>query len=468
MDPLFLSRIQFGLNISFHYLFPPMSIGLAVMILIFEGIYLKTKDPEDKKIAMFWTKIFALFFAMGVATGFVQLFAFGNNWSRFSSFVGDLFGTILAAEGIFAFFLEAGFIGMMLFGWYNPRIGPKTHYFSTWMVAIGSHFSAIWILIANSWMQTPAGYKVAGTGIHQRAVLTSIWDVYTNPSVVDRIIHTLLGAWILGVFLVISVAAYYQLRNRHQYFTKRCLKFSVVWAFVLLIAQFFSADSTARHVYQTQPIKFAAMEAVYETKPYTPISVWGWVDEKKEKVVSLKVPAGLSMLTFFNPETPVPGFDTLGPGGGPVPEEDRPPVALVFQTYHIMVIGWGLMMGIILWSIFLMWRKKLLQAKWTLMALIPSIILPYISNITGWWTAEFGRQPWIVYNVLRTAQGVTPSLTTGNVIGSLIMFVAIYTLLFCFFIFMLNRKIQHGPVFEEDMEDTLYRDTSKNATDGVN
>ena len=468
MDPLFLSRIQFGLNITFHYLFPPMSIGLAAMILIFEGVYLKTKDPEDKKIAMFWTKIFALFFAMGVATGFVQLFAFGNNWSRFSSFVGDIFGTILAAEGIFAFFLEAGFIGIMLFGWYNPRVGPKTHFFSSCMVSLGAHFSAIWILIANSWMQTPAGYKIAGTGIHKRAVLTSIWDVYTNPSVMNRIIHTILGAWLLGVFLVISVAAYYQLKNRHPYFTKRCLKFSVIWAFILLIAQLISADATARQVYHTQPIKFAAMEAVYETKPYTPISVLGWVDVKEQKVVSLKVPAGLSMLTFFNPETPVPGFDTLGPNGGPVPEDERPAVALVFQTYHLMVMGWGLMMGLISWALFLLWKKKLQTAKYTLFFLIFAILLPYVSNITGWWTAEFGRQPWIIYNVLKTAQGVTPSLTVGNVLGSLIMFVVIYALLFSLFIFMLNRKIQHGPVFDADHEDTLFRDTSKNSMDGVN
>lgn len=466
MDPLFLSRVQFALNISFHYIFPPMSIGLAVIILIFEGIYLKTRNPEDKQIAVFWTKIFALFFAMGVATGFVQLFAFGNNWSRFSSFVGDLFGTILAAEGIFAFFLEAGFIGIMLFGWYNPRVGPKTHYLSTWMVAIGSHFSAIWILVANSWMQTPAGYKVAGTGIHQRAVLTSLWDVYTNPSVFDRITHTILGAWILGVFLLLSVTAYYRLRKRHDYFCQRCLKFGTIWAFVLLVAQFISADSTARNVYYTQPVKFAAMEAVYKTKPYTPISVIGWVDEENETVHSIKVPGALSMLTFFNPKTPVPGFDTLGPNGTPLPKEDRPPVSIVFQTYHIMVASWGAMMGLVSWAIFLLWRKKLFNSKLTLLAFVPAILLPYVSNIAGWWTAEIGRQPWIVYNVLRTSSGVTPSLTTGNVIGSLIMFVACYILLFSFFIFMLNRKIQHGPGLAEDEEDTLYSDSSKNIYNG--
>ncbi len=446
MDIVLLSRIQFTINIAFHYLFPPMSIGLGLLLVMMEGFYMKTKDPFYKQLTQFWTKIFSLFFAMGVATGFVQVFSFGNNWASYSKFVGDVFGSILAAEGIFAFFLEAGFLGLMLFGW--DRVKPRTHYLSTILVVLGAHFSAIWIVIANSWMQTPAGFQVVGEGSAKRAVITNIRDVYFNPSTIDRLSHVILGCYILGAFLLMSVGAYYLLRNRHIKFGKFSLKLGLYVALVTLILMLFSGDSTAKGVAKNQPIKLAAMEGVFKTEPKTPIYGFGWVDLKNHTVKGLKIPGGLSFLTYGNFETPVKGLDQF-------PKEHWPNVAYVFQTYHAMIIAWGMMLFIAILTFFAMRRRDFEKTKTVLWLVVYSILLPYISNLAGWFTAEMGRQPWIVYNVLLTKDGISRGIHEGQVVGSLIMFISIYTLLFSLFIFLLNRKIQHGP--DEVETDAIYR-----------
>ncbi len=434
-----LSRIQFGFTATFHYLFPPMSIGLSWMIVIIEGLYLKTGNKIYREMAQFWVKIFALFFAMGVATGFVLVFAFGNNWSTFSKFVGDVFGTLLAAEGVFAFFLEGGFLGIMLFGW--NRVKPWIHYLSTILVALGASFSAIWIVIANSWMQTPAGYKIIGEGPNKRAVITSLWDVYFNPSSIDRLVHVLLGCWLVGIFLMVSVSAYYMARRKHMEFAKFTLKLSLLVAFVALTLQLISADETARGVAKNQPVKLAAMEGVYETQEYTPFTVIGIVDEKNEKVYGISIPGLLSFLTYRNFKEAIPGLNEF-------PKENWPHIPSVFYSYHAMVYAWfGMMLyaiiGLILW-----YRNRLERTMWFLWATVFSVALPYIANTAGWFTAEFGRQPWIVYNVMKTVEGVSRVVSREQVIGSLIMFSVVYTILFILFIFLLNRKIQHGPVEE--------------------
>ena len=436
---LILARFQYALTISFHYLFPPMSIGLGLMLVIFEGIYLKTKDPEMKEVCRFWTRIFALFFAMGVATGFVQLFSFGNNWARFSTFVGDVFGSLLAPEGIFAFFLEASFIGFMIFGW--EKVSRKMHYLSTCMVVFGAHFSAIWIVMANSWMHTPDGYKIIGTGAQKRAVIVDLWKVYFTPSTMDRIFHVLIGCWVLGGFLVLSVSSYYVLKNRHQLFAKICQRISILFLAVMLVVQFISADTTARGVYKNQPIKFAALEGVYDTEEYSPISLFGWVDEKNEKVYGLKIPGVLSFLANENFKEPVKGLKELAPN-----PKDRPNVQLVFQSYHIMIASWGAMVFIILWAYFRYRQKKLEESKWLLRVCVGSVLLPYAGNLTGWMTAELGRQPWLVQGLLRTRDGVTnATVSSTQIMGSLTMFTIMFALLFALFIFLLDKKIQHGP-----------------------
>ncbi|HSX11179.1 MAG TPA: cytochrome ubiquinol oxidase subunit I [Chlamydiales bacterium] len=452
MDVLFLSRIQFALNIAFHYLYPPISIGLGLMLVIMEGLYLKTKDHKYKEMTNFWIKIFALTFALGVATGLVQTFAFGTNWARYSRFVGDVFGSALAAEGIFAFFLESGFLGILLFGW--DRVGPKLHYFATICVCLGAHFSAVWIIVANSWMQTPTGFHIVDSSHGPRAELTDFWQMVFNPSMLDRLFHTILGCWLTGAFFVISVAAYYLLKQKHHAIARPMMHIGLSFAMVALILQLISGDSSARIVAKYQPAKLAAMEGLYKTIPSTPISVVGWVDTEKQQVHSLKIPAALSLLTNRDLTTPVPGLDKI-------PRDEWPNVALTFQTYHIMVLMWCLMFLIALFGLF-HWRRGTLEhKKWLLWPMIFSVVLPHIAQQCGWITAEVGRQPWIVYKVLRTSDGVSTSIRSTQVFGSITMFVVIYLLLFALFLFLLDRKIKHGPEALHPDDDKLYTDAMR-------
>lgn len=447
MDVVFLSRIQFALNICFHYLYPPISIGLGLLLVIMEGMYLKTKEIKYKEMTHFWIKIFALTFALGVATGLVQGFAFGTNWARYSRFVGDVFGSALASEGMFAFFLEAGFLGVLLFGW--DRVGPKMHYFSTICVSLGAHFSAVWIVVANSWMQTPTGFHVVDTPLGPRAEITSFWEMVFNPSSMDRLCHVILGCWLTGAFFVISVAAYYLLKKRHEAIAKSMMHIGLTFAMICLVLQLISGDSSAKVVAKFQPAKLAALEGLYKTeKKSTPISVIGWVDEKAEKVHSLKIPGLLSFMTYRNFSTPVPGLDK-------VPRDEWPKVGLTFQAYHIMVMCWSVMFTIALCGLYY-WKKKSLERKKALLwTMIFSVLLPHIAQQCGWICAEVGRQPWIVYKVLRTSDGVSRSVVASQVLGSITMFVCIYILLFALFIFLLDRKIKEGP---EEMDKTpVYR-----------
>jgi cytochrome d ubiquinol oxidase subunit I len=452
VDLVMLSRIQFALNICFHYLYPPISIGLGLMMCIMEGMYLGTKDPvrkaKYKEMTSFWIKIFALTFALGVATGLVQGFAFGTNWSRYSRFVGDVFGSALAAEGIFAFFLESGFLGILLFGW--DRVGPKLHYFATICVALGAHFSAVWIVVANSWMQTPAGHIIEQTPLGPRAVIVDFWAMVFNPSSMDRLAHTLIACWMTGAFMVISVAAYYLLRQKHLKIARSMMKIALVTALATCIMQLGSGDRSAKLIAKYQPAKLAAFEGNYVTQEYTPISLMGWVDAKNQKVHSISIPGGLSFLTYSNFKQPVMGLDQI-------PRDEWPNVAFVFQTYHIMIMMWGLMFGISVLGAWYWYRGTLEKQKWLLWSMIISVGFPHIGQQAGWVSAEVGRQPWIVWKLLRTHEGVSPSVSTGQLFGSITMFLMVYILLFTLFLFLLNRKIKHGPE-ETSSDDQLYRD----------
>jgi len=436
MDVVVLSRIQFAITAGFHFIFPPLSIGLSVFLMIIEGLYLKTQRLRYKEMTQFWGKIFALTFTLGVATGLVQIFAFGNNWSKYSAFVGDVFGSALGAEGIFAFFLEAGFLGIMLFGW--ERVNKGVHYLSTICVALGAHLSAVWIITANSWMQTPAGYKIVGEGDKARAVIVNFWHMVFNPSALDRLFHTLIGCWITGAFFVLSISAYYLLKKRHISFSYTSIKIGLLIASISLILQLISADSTARGVAKNQPEKFAAIEGVYDTKERTPMTVIGYVNPNTQRVYGIQIPALLSLLAYRDTKIPVVGLKQF-------PEQDRPNSPIVFQTYHLMIYMWCLMVFVTFFGVLFWAKKSLNRAKWTLRFLLFSAVLPHIANQSGWITAEMGRQPWIVYKLLRTSQGVSPSIVTGYVIGSLIMFTVIYSLLFALFLFLLKNKIYTGP-----------------------
>jgi len=438
MDVEILSRIQFAFTISFHYIYPPLSIGLGVIMVITEGLWLKTKNNIYHQMARFWTKIFALIFAIGVASGIVMEFEFGTNWATYSRFVGDVFGSALAAEGIFAFFLESGFLAILVFGW--DKVKPGFHFFSTCMVCLGAHFSAVWIIVANSWMQTPAGYRIVGEGKTARAEITDFWAMVFNPSSMDRLFHTLVGCWQAGAWLVISLSAYYILKNRHLEFAKRSLQIALTVACITSLLQLYSGSRSADIVMKYQPAKLAAMEGVFKTKPYTPMYIFGWVDVEAEKVYGLYIPGGLSFLAHKNFETPVKGFDTISPEWG------RPQlINAVFQVYHLMIaIGMGLI-GLSFFTVFAWYKGWLFKWKWLQFILVLSVLGPQVANQAGWYTAEMGRQPWIVYGLMKTSEGLSKTVKAEAVLFSLIMFVLIYFLLFMVFLYLLNEKIQHGP-----------------------
>jgi len=437
MDVLTLSRIQFGATIAFHYLYPPLSIGLGVMLVIMEGLWLKTKNPIYHQMARFWTKVFALTFAIGVATGIVMEFEFGTNWATYSRFVGDVFGSALAAEGIFAFFLESGFLAVLLFGW--DKVGRKMHFFSTCMVCLGAHFSAVWIVVANSWMQTPGkGYQIVIHDGVARAEVTDFWQVVFNPSMVDRLSHTICGAWQAGAFLVISVSAWYLLKRKHLDFARASLKVGLSVALVASLLQAVTGHTSAQGVGKNQPAKLAAFEGLYETTSNAPLTLAGWVDEKNQKVDGIQVPGLLSFLDHNNFHTPVTGLDAFAP-------EDRPPVEASFLFFHGMV-GIGFALIAISALGFLYFRHgSLHERRWLLWILIFSVLGPQFANQLGWFAAEVGRQPWIVYGIMRTPEGLSKVVQANVVLTSLILFTFIYFLLFAVFIYLLNDKIQHGP-----------------------
>lgn len=443
MDTEFLARLQFAFTIAFHYIYPPLSIGLGVALVIFEGLYLKTGEKIYEVITKFWVKIFALTFAIGVATGIVMEFEFGTNWATYSRYVGDVFGSALASEGVFAFFLESGFLALLVFGW--DRVTPKIHFLSTIMVALGSIFSAVWIVVANSWMQTPSGYKLVQHGSDVRAEVTNFWEMIFNPSSVERLLHTLGGAFSAGAFLVVSVSAFYLLKNRHVEEAKKSLKIGVIYALIVSVFQVFSGHLSAENVATHQPAKLAAMEAHYKTEPGS-LYLFGWVDNKSEKVYGISIPGFLSFMIKGDPNAPITGLDKFK-------KEDRPPVNFVFQTYHLMIIVGFSLTGLSLLSAFLLWRGKLYENRLILWLLTFSVLGPQLANQAGWFTAEVGRQPWIVYGLLRTSQGLSKSVKSEHIIFSLILFSLVYVLLFALFIYLLNEKIKHGPETEAVQDD---------------
>ena len=439
MSVLTLSRFQFALTIGIHYLYPPLSIGLGVMLVLIEGLWLKTGKAVYHQMARFWTNVFALTFAIGVATGIVMEFEFGTNWATYSRYVGDVFGSALAAEGIFAFFLESGFLAVLLFGW--DKVSRRMHFFATCMVCLGAHFSAIWIIVANSWMQTPAGFHIVGEGLKARAEITSFWQMVFNPSSMDRLFHTLCGAWQAGASLVVSVSAWYLLKGKYHDFARRSLRVGLVVSLAASLLQLVSGHTSAVGVARNQPAKLAAFEGLYETTSNAPLSLFGWVDEKGETVRGgLRIPGLLSFLAHSDSHQPVTGLREAAPR-----PEDRPPVNFTFQLFHLMVaIGFGMILLASLGFLYF-WRGSLFEKRWLLRLLVLSVLGPQLANQAGWFAAEVGRQPWIVYGLLRTSQGLSAVVKADTVLAAIVLFSLVYLLLFAVFIYLLDDKIQHGP-----------------------
>lgn len=436
MSTEILARIQFAFTTMFHYVFPPLSIGLGLMLVLMEGAWMVTKNPLYERMTHFWVRVFALIFGLGVASGIVLEFEFGTNWATYSRYVGDIFGSALAAEGVFAFFLESGFLAVLVFGW--DKVSPKVHFLSTIMVAIGSTFSAVWIVVANSWMQTPAGYKIVGSGMDARAKITDFWAMVFNPSAMNRLSHVLSAAWLTGSFLVISVGAYYLLKGRHQDFGKASMKFGLAVASLAIVLQVVTGHESAVGVAKNQPSKLAAMEGHWDSSKPLDIVPLGYVDAKTGETKGIHIPNAGSLLLSWDATKPVKGLDQI-------PVEDRPPLQITFQAYHLMLAVGSALAGLLAVAL-VMWRRGTLwTSKPMLAALVAAVVLPQIGNQAGWIGAEVGRQPWIVYGMLRTSEALSKAVKAGQIMASLVLFILLYALLFFLFLYMLDRQIKHGP-----------------------
>ncbi|MCC5921549.1 MAG: cytochrome ubiquinol oxidase subunit I [Cyclobacteriaceae bacterium] len=445
MEVEILSRIQFAFTVAFHYIYPPLSIGIGLLMVIFETTYIRTKKKEYEVLAKFWTKIFAITFGIGVVTGIVMEFEFGTNWATYSRYVGDIFGSALAAEGIFAFALESSALGVLLFGW--NRVKPWVHLVATWAVFLGSMFSAVWIVVANSWQQTPAGYHIVGEGMQARAEILDFWAMVFNPSSVDRLTHVWIGAFLAGTFLILSVHAYYLLKGRYVVLSKKAFKITLVVAVISSLAQLATGHSSADGVAVNQPAKLAAMEGHFEAEGPADLYLIGWVDKKNQEVTGIKIPGGLSFMLHQDFETPVTGLNAF-------PEEDRPSqVNAVFQFYHLMVAIGMFLIALSLFALIQWKRGKLFENKWLLWVFVFTAILPQLANQFGWFAAEMGRQPWVVYGLLRTSDALSKSVQANQVLFSLILFFIVYSILFLLFIYLMNKAIQKGPQSDIDFDE---------------
>lgn len=433
MSTEILARLQFYFTIGFHYLFPPMTIGLSWIIFYMMTRYKNTGSQLYEKMVKFWISIFTLGFAVGVATGITMEFQFGTNWSEYSKFVGDIFGAPLAAEGIFAFFLESTFIGILIFGW--KRLSVKTLWISSLMVSIGSTLSGFWIIVANSWQQTPAGYKIE----NGKAVLTDFWAAVFNPSTLERYFHTIGGALATGAFVMLSISAYYIIKKQHLQFAKASFKIALIVALFASWGQLILGHIHGIQVWKTQPLKLAAFEGHFKTEAAAPFLLFGIPDKDAEKtLMAIRVPKLLSLILTGSTKTVVKGLKSF-------PKDEWPPLLLTFISFHLMV-GFGmLMIGLTTITVLLLKNEKLFEYKLLLYAFIPGFLYPTFGNHFGWMSAEVGRQPWIVYGLLKTSDAVSPSVPAIQIILSLIIFVLVYALLAYAFYVILMQKIKQGP-----------------------
>jgi cytochrome d ubiquinol oxidase subunit I len=439
MDVVLLSRLQFAFATFFHFLFVPLTLGLSFLIAFMETKYVKTGDEEYKRMAKFWGKLFLINFAIGVVTGITLEFQFGTNWSKYSAYVGDIFGSLLAIEASLAFFLESTFIAVWHFGW--DKLSPKLHAASIWLVAIAGSFSAVWILIANSWMQNPIGYIIR----NGRAELTDFFAVILQPFAFHEIIHTVSGAFILSGFFVMGISAYHILKKQNIEFFKKSFKMGLIFAMIFAVVEVVQGHMHGAHVAEIQPAKLAAMESHWETSRYASMALFLIPDEKNEKnnFEIMPVPGMLSMLAFHHPDAEVKGLKAF-------PKEDRPPVTLTFFAFRIMV-GLGFLF-VLLTVLGFVIRNRLENYPVYLKVMLFSIPLPYIAIQAGWIVAEVGRQPWIVYNLMRTSDAVSP-ITQSQVTISLVGFLVVYTLLAIAAFYLMAMVARKGPAPLQQIQD---------------
>ncbi len=433
MDAVFLARIQFAFTVGFHFLFPPTTLGFALIILILETMYRRGKGEVFRQISTLLIRLLGLVFVLGTATGVVMEFAFGNNWAEYSRLVGDIFGAPLAAEAVFAFFLESVFLGVLLFG--RGRVSKRAYWWSAFLVFFGSHLSGLWIIIANSWMQTPAGFKL----VEGKAVLTDFWAAAFNPSTVMRYLHTVIGSWITGSLLAAAVAAWYLLKDKWVEHGKVLLKVALTVFIASSLIQLVSGHGSAVQVAGTQPEKMASYEALWKTQEGAPMSLIGWPDSEARKTrFEIRVPGLLSFLISGDFNTRVPGLDAF-------PDDEKPPLLITYLSYHVMIALGFFFIAMALLGAFFLIRKTAHRIRWFLWLLIAATPLTYLALETGWMAAEIGRQPWAVYKVLRTVDAASRVVPAGQILFTLIAFGVIYALLLWMFIKLFGRIVRKGP-----------------------
>jgi cytochrome bd ubiquinol oxidase subunit I len=436
---LLIHRLHFAFTITFHYLFPQLTMGLAPLIVVLKTLALRRNDEIYDQAARFWARIFGINFVLGVVTGVPMEFQFGTNWSHFSRFAGGVIGQTLAMEGMFAFFLESAFLGLFLFG--EKRLSPRTHWWSAVAVFLGSWLSGYFIIATDAWMQYPVGYERAADGSIQ---LSSFWKLVLNPWAGWQYAHNMSGAAITGAFVMASIGAFYLLWGKYEEYGRIFVKVGVVAGCLFSILQVFpTGDQQGQMVFRHQPPTLAAMEGLFTEQPGAPIVLIGQPNVDEGRIDNpVVIPGALGFLTYRRWGARMQGLDEF-------PPEFRPQnITLLYYSYHIMVGLGTIFIAIMVLSALLIWRGKLFQARWMLWILLLSLPFPYIANTAGWLTAELGRQPWLVYGLMLTADGYSKAVSAGNGMFTLLGFTGMYTVLGILFLFSVCREIERGPAGE--------------------
>jgi cytochrome bd ubiquinol oxidase subunit I len=435
-DALFLHRIHFAFTVTYHYIFPQLTMGLAPLIVILKTLGLRTGNPAYNQAARFWTKVFGINFLAGVVTGIPMEFQFGTNWARFSQITGGVIALPLAMEGVFSFFLESAFLGLFLFG--EKRLSPKGHWWAAFLVFLGSWLSGFFIVAADGWMQHPVAYQRLADGSFQ---LTSFWGVLANPWTLIQYAHTMSGAVITGAFAMAAVGAFYLLANRSLESGRIFVRVGVIAGIAASVFQIFpSGDLHGKYMAAHQPATTAAMEALFHSTTGAPMVILGQPDVEKKTIDNpIVVDKALSFLIYGTTRAEVKGLDQFPPHDWPTN------IPLLYFAYHVMAGLGTVFVAIMAASAFLLWRGALFGARWMLWILMLAFPFPYIANTAGWFTAEVGRQPWLVYGLLRTGDGSSANVSAANTLFTLLGFMGMYALLSIFLIFLLTRLIGQGP-----------------------
>ena len=435
-DPTLISRWQFAFTIVYHYLFPQLTMGLALLLVVLKTLYLRRGDETYNVAARFWGKIFAITFVMGVVTGIPMEFQFGTNWAAFSAFAGDIIAQTLAMEGAFAFFLESAFLGIFLFG--ERRFGQRLHWFSALMVFLGTWASGYFILATNAWMQNPVGYEeVAGGGVR----ISDYWAVLTNPYVFVQFAHNQGGAVVTGSFVMVGLGSYYLLARHHERYGRIFVQVGLIAAVIGSVWMLFpTGHFQSEQVAEKKPAALAAMEGQFETEQPAGLVIIGQPDMERERIDNpIVVPRALSILVYQNWGAEVEGLEAH-------PRENWPDnIPLLYYSYHVMVGLGTIFIAITVVATFLLWRRKLLESRWMLWIMMLVTPFPFIANTAGWLTTELGRQPWLVYGLLRTQEGVSPLVSSGNVLFTLIGFAGMYLIMGLLYFVLMVREVGHGP-----------------------